>query len=299
MTCERGTAPAGRGRGQARRPGDPAGRLAHHQAGGVHRSDRAERSGQDHPAPDHPRPAAGHPGLGAHRRRAAAGPRRLDRVRAAEAGHRAGHAAAGQGRGLARARRAQVRHPAAVPCPRELVDGMLTAVGARRYADARVGELSGGEQQRVMIAHALIGGPRLLLLDEPLANLDISSEQGIVSVLARLARAGGIAVLLSAHDMNPLMPVMDRIVYVAAGRAAVGRAEEVVRPRSVPAVRPARRRDPGARAGPGGGRPRGEDHAGPPPRTPTPRCERRAVTCSGTWSSPASSPAGRCTSRWP
>ncbi len=113
---------------------------------------------------------------------------------------------------------------------RELVDDMLTAVGARRYADARVGELSGGEQQRVMIAHALISRPRLLLLDEPLANLDISSEQGIVSVLARLSRAEGIAVLLSAHDMNPLVPVMDRIVYVAAGRVAVGRTDEVVQP---------------------------------------------------------------------
>ena len=113
---------------------------------------------------------------------------------------------------------------------RELVADMLAAVGAQRYADARVGELSGGEQQRVMIAHALISRPRLLLLDEPLANLDISSEQGIVSVLARLARAEGIAVLLSAHDMNPLMPVMDRIVYVAGGRAAVGRADEVVQP---------------------------------------------------------------------
>ena len=113
---------------------------------------------------------------------------------------------------------------------RELVDEMLTAVGAQRYANARVGELSGGEQQRVMIAHALISRPRLLLLDEPLANLDISSEQGIVSVLARLARAERIAVLLSAHDMNPLMPVMDRIIYVAAGRVAVGRTDEVVQP---------------------------------------------------------------------
>jgi zinc/manganese transport system ATP-binding protein len=113
---------------------------------------------------------------------------------------------------------------------RELVGDMLTAVGAQRYADARVGELSGGEQQRVMIAHALISRPRLLLLDEPLANLDISSEQGIVSVLARLARAEGIAVLLSAHDMNPLMPVMDRIIYVAGGRAAVGGTDEVVQP---------------------------------------------------------------------
>jgi zinc/manganese transport system ATP-binding protein len=113
---------------------------------------------------------------------------------------------------------------------RELVGDMLTAVGAQRYAGARVGELSGGEQQRVMIAHALISRPRLLLLDEPLANLDISSEQGIVSVLARLARAEGIAVLLSAHDMNPLMPVMDRIIYVAGGRAAMGGTDEVVQP---------------------------------------------------------------------
>ena len=113
---------------------------------------------------------------------------------------------------------------------RELVSDMLAAVGAQRYADARVGELSGGEQQRVMIAHALISRPKLLLLDEPLANLDISSEQGIVSVLARLARAEHVAVLLSAHDMNPLMPVMDRIVYVAAGRVAVGDADQVVQP---------------------------------------------------------------------
>ncbi len=113
---------------------------------------------------------------------------------------------------------------------RELVSHMLTAVGAQRYANARVGELSGGEQQRVMIAHALISRPRLLLLDEPLANLDISSEQGIVSVLAKLARAERVAVLLSAHDMNPLMPVMDRIVYVAAGRVAVGSTDEVVQP---------------------------------------------------------------------
>jgi zinc/manganese transport system ATP-binding protein len=113
---------------------------------------------------------------------------------------------------------------------RELVGDMLAAVGAQRYADARVGELSGGEQQRVMIAHAMISRPRLLLLDEPLANLDISSEQGIVSVLARLARTERVAVLLSAHDMNPLMPVMDRIVYVAGGRVAVGRTDEVVQP---------------------------------------------------------------------
>ena len=112
---------------------------------------------------------------------------------------------------------------------RELVAGTLRAVGADGYADARVGELSGGEQQRVLIAHALISRPKLLLLDEPLANLDIRSAQGIVGVLAKLAREQQIAVLISAHDMNPLAPVMDRIVYVAAGRAAVGSADEVLR----------------------------------------------------------------------
>ncbi len=115
------------------------------------------------------------------------------------------------------------------PASRELVAEALRAVGAESYADKRVGELSGGEQQRVMIAHALIGRPRLLLLDEPLANLDLRSDQGIVAVLAKLAREQQIAVLISAHDMNPLAPVMDRIVYVAAGRAAAGSTDEVLR----------------------------------------------------------------------
>ncbi|HMD92296.1 MAG TPA: metal ABC transporter ATP-binding protein [Trebonia sp.] len=111
---------------------------------------------------------------------------------------------------------------------RELVDKTLCDVGAEKYADARVGELSGGEQQRVLVAHALISRPRLLLLDEPLANLDLRSEQEIVAVLGKLAREQEIAVLLSAHDMNPLLGVMDRIVYVANGRVATGSTDEVV-----------------------------------------------------------------------
>ena len=112
---------------------------------------------------------------------------------------------------------------------RDLVDESLRAVGADGYADKRIGELSGGEQQRVMIAHAVIGRPRLLLLDEPLANLDLRSEQGIVSVLARLAREQQMAVLISAHDLNPLLRETDTVVYVAAGRAAAGRTDEVIR----------------------------------------------------------------------
>jgi zinc/manganese transport system ATP-binding protein len=112
---------------------------------------------------------------------------------------------------------------------RQAVDEMLDAVDARHFADARVGSLSGGEQQRVLIAHALIGRPRLLLLDEPLANLDIRAEGEVVALLARIAREQQIAVLISAHDVNPLLPVMDRLVYVAAGRTASGTTAEVIR----------------------------------------------------------------------
>jgi len=112
---------------------------------------------------------------------------------------------------------------------RESVEQMLAAVNASAFADARVGTLSGGEQQRVLIAHALIGRPRLLLLDEPLANLDLRSAHEVVSLLARIAETQKIAVLISAHEMNPLVEAMDRIVYLAAGRAASGRTEEVVR----------------------------------------------------------------------
>jgi zinc/manganese transport system ATP-binding protein len=112
---------------------------------------------------------------------------------------------------------------------RALVDQMLHAVDAGHLADARVGNLSGGEQQRIMIAHALISRPGLLLLDEPLANLDIANEQEVVALLARITAEQHIAVLISAHEMNPLLPVMDRIVYMAAGRAASGTTGEVIR----------------------------------------------------------------------
>jgi zinc/manganese transport system ATP-binding protein len=124
-------------------------------------------------------------------------------------------------------------HRLGIPLPsrarRRQVDEMLAAVGAERFAGERVGTLSGGEQQRVMIAHALISGPRLLLMDEPLANLDISSAQEIIALLARITRERGVAVLISAHEMNPLLPVMDTVVYLAGGRAASGTTGEVVR----------------------------------------------------------------------
>lgn len=109
------------------------------------------------------------------------------------------------------------------------IDEMLSAVDAQDFADRRVGELSGGEQQRVLIAHALVSRPELLLLDEPLANLDPGSAQEIIELLHRVATTNRVAVLLSAHEMNPLLPVMDRVVYVANGRVASGTTDEVVR----------------------------------------------------------------------
>jgi zinc/manganese transport system ATP-binding protein len=114
---------------------------------------------------------------------------------------------------------------------RARIDEMLEAVDARGFADQRVGNLSGGEQQRVLIAHALISRPRLLLLDEPLANLDLRSGHEVVALLSRIATEQRIAVLISAHDMNPLLGVMDRVVYLAAGRAVSGTVAEVVRTR--------------------------------------------------------------------
>ena len=124
-------------------------------------------------------------------------------------------------------------HRFGVPLPsrarRARIDELLDAVDARGFADVRVGRLSGGEQQRVLIAHALIGAPKLLLLDEPLANLDLRSAQEAVALLRRISSEQRVAILISAHDMNPLLPVMDRIVYLAAGRAASGTTDEVVR----------------------------------------------------------------------
>jgi len=110
-----------------------------------------------------------------------------------------------------------------------VVDELLRSVEALHLADARVGALSGGEQQKILIAHALARRPVLLLLDEPLANLDLPSTQETVKLLGRIAKEQDVAVLLSAHDINPLLPVMDRVVYLANGRAATGKTQDVVR----------------------------------------------------------------------
>jgi len=111
---------------------------------------------------------------------------------------------------------------------RERIDEALRSVDAIALAQSPVGRLSGGEQQRLLIAQALLTDPKILLLDEPLSNLDIKSAREVVRLVARISRERGVTVMLVAHDMNPLLDVMDRIVYLAHGHAAIGSVAAVV-----------------------------------------------------------------------
>jgi zinc/manganese transport system ATP-binding protein len=104
----------------------------------------------------------------------------------------------------------------------------LEMVGAAPFAERPVSELSGGERQRLMLAQALIGKPRLLLLDEPLANLDPRYQHLVIELAHDLHKRLGIAVLLSAHELNPLLPVLDRVLYLGGGKAALGTVDEVM-----------------------------------------------------------------------
>ena len=107
---------------------------------------------------------------------------------------------------------------------REVID----LVGASSYAHRSIGDLSGGEQQRLLIAGALVRRPRLLLLDEPLDSLDLPNQSTVAALLQRICRSEGVAVVLVAHDVNPIQPYLDRVVYFAGGAAAVGRPGEVI-----------------------------------------------------------------------
>ncbi len=111
---------------------------------------------------------------------------------------------------------------------RARVDEVIDLVGASAYARRPIGELSGGEQQRLLIAQALVRRPALLILDEPLDGLDLPSQIGVAALLRQVSRDDGVAVMLVAHDVNPLLGYLDRVIYLAAGRALAGAVEEVV-----------------------------------------------------------------------
>jgi zinc/manganese transport system ATP-binding protein len=110
---------------------------------------------------------------------------------------------------------------------RAVVSAALAAVDAERYADAPIGRLSGGEQQRLRIAQALLGHPPLLLCDEPLLSLDISHQQEMTALLDRRRREDGTAVVFVTHEINPVLPYVDRVLYLAGGRWAIGSPADV------------------------------------------------------------------------
>jgi zinc/manganese transport system ATP-binding protein len=104
----------------------------------------------------------------------------------------------------------------------------VALVGASAYAGRPVGELSGGEQQRLLIAQALVGEPEVLILDEPLDSLDLPNQGAVAALVRRISTEHQISVLLVAHDINPLLSHLDRVLYLGGGRALTGTVDEVI-----------------------------------------------------------------------
>ena len=108
------------------------------------------------------------------------------------------------------------------------VDYALDLVGAEALARRPLAETSGGERQRLLLAQALLGRPRLLLLDEPLVNLDPHRQEEVIELVRRLQCSLGITVLFSAHELNNLLPALDRVLYLGSGQAALGPVDQVM-----------------------------------------------------------------------
>jgi zinc/manganese transport system ATP-binding protein len=108
------------------------------------------------------------------------------------------------------------------------VQRVLGLVGASELARRPLGELSGGERQRLLLAQSLLGSPRLLLLDEPLISLDPHYQRAMVELVSGLQRELGLTVLFSAHELNPLLGVLDQVLYLGGGQAALGTVDEVI-----------------------------------------------------------------------
>jgi zinc/manganese transport system ATP-binding protein len=105
---------------------------------------------------------------------------------------------------------------------------VIGTVGAESYADRPIGQCSGGEQQRLLIAQALVRDPDLLVLDEPLDSLDVTNQASVSALIRSVCRARDVAVLLVAHDVNPILPALDQVIYLAHGGAVMGAPEEVI-----------------------------------------------------------------------
>ncbi len=104
----------------------------------------------------------------------------------------------------------------------------LIDVDAQNLAHRALSELSGGELQRIFLAQALVSKPNLLLLDEPLANLDMRREMQLIQLVGNIVRKQNIATILIAHDINPLLPVVDKIIYIVNGKIAMGKPVDII-----------------------------------------------------------------------
>lgn len=111
---------------------------------------------------------------------------------------------------------------------KKTIDRVLLALGAENLSARSLQTLSGGERQRVWLAQALVRNPKILLLDEPLNNLDPRYQEQLIELIAKVAKENQIAVLFTAHDVNALLPVMDRVMYIVRGEAAIGSVDEVI-----------------------------------------------------------------------
>jgi zinc/manganese transport system ATP-binding protein len=112
----------------------------------------------------------------------------------------------------------------------------LEDVGATELAHRPLGALSGGELQRIFLAEALVSNPDILLLDEPLSNLDLRRETDLLHLVNGVVRSRGVTALLIAHNINPLLPHLEKVVYIANGRVATGRPSEVLTSESLTAL---------------------------------------------------------------
>ena len=108
------------------------------------------------------------------------------------------------------------------------VDRALELVGGRVLARRSLAEISGGERQRLLLAGALVGRPKLLLMDEPLINLDPRHQQDVVDLVKSVQAELGIAVVFSSHELNPLLGVLDKVLYLGNGQAALGTVDDVI-----------------------------------------------------------------------
>jgi zinc/manganese transport system ATP-binding protein len=111
---------------------------------------------------------------------------------------------------------------------RRAVRDAVDQVGASAYAGRPVGQLSGGEQQRLVIAQALVRRPDLLLLDEPLDSLDLANQAAVAALVQQVCRERAVTVVMVAHDVNPILPYLDQVVYLAKGKALSGSPAEVI-----------------------------------------------------------------------